>query len=503
MSSAWLAWRALLAVALMLGYFVLAITMCGGLLYFGYSLSLSTDIFHRCLFVLCTALGAIILVATPPGWDRFVAPGPRLEPQEQPRLFERVNKVALLLGQQMPKEIYLTEKVNAWVTQRGGIMGFGSRRVMVIGLPLFQLLTVSQFEAVLAHEFGHFHASDTRLGPWLYKTRAGIERTIMMMSLAQGPSRSKFLLFQLPFVWYGNFFMRVTQAISRIQELAADRLAANTIGAQAFAQGLRVVYRNRDAFGDYVHNEVIPAVRHGYQPPLIEGFTLYLQSEQISNELNQFVEKEFAEVRNDPHDSHPPLPQRLAALEHLPAGKAADHSPALSLLNNVPEVETRMFSQQVPRGAEGLKPISWQETGQRVIIPGWEQLCRKNERPLREVTLNSLVSTAATLNNFAEKTEVWALGAPVDVARDYAERLLAAAIGFALYREGWQIDNGPGYLWMRRSDTRINPRQLIKEMRTPEFTEDKWQEMLKQFELDPAISLAPTSLSGSVQTGRA
>jgi heat shock protein HtpX len=57
-------------------------------------------------------------------------------------------------------------------------MGVGSRRVMGIGLPLLQLLSVSQFEAVLAHEFGHFHGGDTHIGPWIYRTRAGIGRTL-------------------------------------------------------------------------------------------------------------------------------------------------------------------------------------------------------------------------------------------------------------------------------------------------------------------------------------
>ena len=161
-----------------------------------------------------------------------------------------------------------------------------------------------------------------------------------------------------------------------------------------------------------------------------------------------------------------------------------------------------MFSAWVPPGVQGLKPISWKETGQRVVIPGWERLCRQNDRSLRDVTLDSLLSAAATLHNFAEKTNVWALGAPVDVARDYAERLLVAALGSVLYRESWQIDNGPGYLWMRRGGASIDPHRLIEEMRTPEFTEGKWHEMLKRFQLDPAISLAPTSLSGSVQTGR-
>jgi heat shock protein HtpX len=49
---------------------------------------------------------------------------------------------------------------------------------MGLGLSLLQTLSVSQFRAVLAHEFGHFHAGDTKLGPWIYRTRAAIGRTL-------------------------------------------------------------------------------------------------------------------------------------------------------------------------------------------------------------------------------------------------------------------------------------------------------------------------------------
>jgi Zn-dependent protease with chaperone function len=69
----------------------------------------------------------------------------------------------------MPAEVYLIPEVNAWVGQRGGFMGIGSRRIMGLGLPLLETLNVSQLEAVLVHEFGHYYRGDTRLGPWVYK----------------------------------------------------------------------------------------------------------------------------------------------------------------------------------------------------------------------------------------------------------------------------------------------------------------------------------------------
>ena len=121
----------------------------------------------------------------------------------------------------MPSEVYLVPDVNAWVSSRGGVMGFGSRRVMGIGLPLLHVTRVAEMEAVLAHEFGHYHGGDTRLGPWIYKTRTAIGRTLE--ALGDG-------WLQVPFRAYGNFFLRVTQAISRAQEFTADRLAATLFG---------------------------------------------------------------------------------------------------------------------------------------------------------------------------------------------------------------------------------------------------------------------------------
>ena len=76
------------------------------------------------------------------------------------------------------------------VAERGGVMGAGSRRVMGVGLPLLDLLTVPQFRAVLAHEFGHFVGGDTRLGPWIYKTRAAIGRTTDTMGVRGNRSQA-------------------------------------------------------------------------------------------------------------------------------------------------------------------------------------------------------------------------------------------------------------------------------------------------------------------------
>ena len=110
-------------------------------------------------------------------------------------------------------------------------MGFGSKPVMAIGMPLFKLLTTEQLFAVIAHEFGHFVGGDTKLGPWIYKTRQAIGRTVNSIN-----SWIKHV-----FIWYGNMFLRITQAISRRQELSADALAAKFVGHRAISSALEKI----------------------------------------------------------------------------------------------------------------------------------------------------------------------------------------------------------------------------------------------------------------------
>ncbi len=95
--------------------------------------------------------------------------------------------------------------------------------------------------------------------------------------------------------------------------------------------------------------------------------------------------------------------------------------------------------------------------------------CSRDRWALRDVTLGSLRSTVAPTDKFD---------------------LFAAAFRLALYREGWQLDHGPGYLWLRRGDFKINPHDLIEHMRSAEFTEDVWRKMLTEFRLDAGTLLA-------------
>jgi Zn-dependent protease with chaperone function len=268
-SSPSLVGRALLAVLLMIGFYLLAVAIACGLLYIPYAEVVYAQRLHFKLALVCLLGALAILWSVIPRVDKFKAPGPQLTRERHPQLFSELDEVAKSVDQAMPEEVYLVPDVNARVMQRGGIMGVCSRRVMGLGLPLMRMLTRSQFRAVLAHEFGHYHGGDTKLGPWIYKTRGAIGRTLQ--SLGEGS------WFQIPFLLYSRMFLRVTHAVSRRQEFVADELAARVIGSKPLIGGLRTVHTVAPAFNAYWVNECAPILNAGFHPPLTEGFQRFVQ----------------------------------------------------------------------------------------------------------------------------------------------------------------------------------------------------------------------------------
>src|SRR2546421_3615200 len=308
--------RAFLAIALTVGFYALALALMAGMIWVIFQPNVPGRALAFCIF------GVIAIAVSIIPWPRrFVPPGPLLNPAGQPRLFAELKTVAQAVGEAMPAEVYITPEMNAGVLQRR------RRRVMVLGLPLMQALTVNEMRAVLAHEFGHYHGGDTRLGPWIYRTRETIERVI------RNASRQSAVL-QLPFLWYGRMFLRVTQAVSRQQELTADALAARTFGASPMMDGLRALARGSIAFGVYWQQEVVPLLEAGFQPPVTDGFSRFLAEPDMMKKVGEAAEAELAKAKTDPYDSHPPDSERIAALAAMPAGPGAtDGAAAVSLVD--------------------------------------------------------------------------------------------------------------------------------------------------------------------------
>jgi heat shock protein HtpX len=474
-SSSFLLKRVLLALLLTIGFYLLVfaiIAICGALLYWIFT---SAGRIDARIIVLLVMIPLALVWSLLPRRDKFVPPGPKLERSAQPELFAAIDAVARVVAQKPPVDVYLIADVNAFVAERGGVLGIGSRRVMGVGLPLLQALSVTQFRGVLAHEFGHFQGGDTQLGGWIYKVRGAIGRTIDNLGG----------ILQAPFGWYGKLFMRVTQAISRQQEFEADRLAAQVIGSHAMAEALRSVRRYGLAYSAYWGGEVLPLLNEGYKPPMSEGFGQFLQS-SAAERLMEASSTEAAAEKTDPYDTHPALPERLAALQSLGiATREDDARPAIALLVQISTLEEALLLNLGGRESYAkLRPITWQDASS-VYRARWERT-----RKQYNATLSGLCSadlgdyinapTPAALTALRAATANVLLSS-VD-ARRVAQHIAGDVLALALHQAGWVCGPVLGQpITLINGAQRVQPHVLCAKIVATEMTPLQWRAAMAEF----------------------
>lgn len=451
--------RALLALALTVGFYTLALALIAGLVAVLFIPNIPGRVFGFCL------IGAAVIAVSIVPWPRpFTPPGPLLNPAGQPRLFAELNGVAQAVGEAMPAEVYITPEMNAGVLQRG------RRRVMILGLPLMQILTVPQMRAVIAHEFGHYHGGDTRLGPWIYRTRETIERTLRLASRQSA-------LLQLPFLWYGRMFLRVTQALSRRQELAADELAARTVGARPMIEGLRALGPGWLVYRAYWQNEVLPLVDAGFQPPLAEGFARFMAAPGVMKEAQAVAEKHLSKARTDPYDSHPPDAERIAALEKLPTGpELGDGPPAVGLVDGLGAIEPILLLGLLKPGQQ-LRMIGWDDAGTLAVLPGLQARVKGQAALFNGYTVGWLPELLKYADRLG-RSEAGAAGQKLaaDTAKEIGVWLAGSALATALFQNGWTAESLPGeHVLLRRGDSVIDPFKEVNSLARGEVDADTWQ----------------------------
>ncbi|MEO3403737.1 M48 family metallopeptidase [Mucilaginibacter sp. CAU 1740] len=89
---------------------------------------------------------------------------------DEPALFDFIYKVTAEAGAPKPKRIYLSAEVNAAVFYNSSFwsMFLPVKKNLKIGLGLVNAINISEFKAVMAHEFGHFSQKSMKVGSYIY-----------------------------------------------------------------------------------------------------------------------------------------------------------------------------------------------------------------------------------------------------------------------------------------------------------------------------------------------
>jgi len=476
--------RIVLALILMVCFYTLALALAGALIFMPIGMAVFANRIHLKLAILSLIGGCMILWSVMPRWDRFIAPGPRLTEKDQPELFKQLQSIAQSTDQAMPAEVYALPEMNAWVANRGGIMGLGSRRIMGIGIPLMQVLSAQQLRGVLAHEFGHYHGGDTKLGPWLYVTRSAIVRTVENLA-SSGSS-----ILYLPFAMYLKLFLRLTQKVSRQQEFTADALAAKIVGPQPIGDALKVVHSQALAFEGYWQSEYSPALERGYRPPMAQGFREYAQAPMVKTIIEETLKQAMEESKSDIYDSHPALKERLAAINQVngPRSTAID-PPAIDWIRDVDGLEKQMIDHMAKTlKVSAPEAIRWTDTVERVLIPNYFQTIKELGGNLQGLTLEQAAQKLSNPQRCSEliNPEILPHITDDDNKRSLASQIVGTLAILALYLRGGSVQNPIGqapFVQTGHGD-RVEPFEWMKELIERKITLDELIAKYQEYQID-------------------
>jgi heat shock protein HtpX len=445
--------------------------------------------------------GLVILWNLIPRPRRFVKPGPRFDLDSRPRLREIIADVAGRTGQPMPSVVYMLPDVNASVTEKGGVFGFRKQRVLAVGLPLFSILTVSQLRAVLAHEFGHFYWGDTRLGPWIGRTAEAISLT--MEGLLQAQFTAWLNLF---FFWYAELFQEAVFDLSRKQEFLADQLAARVAGARAKTEAIQLVHTGDDALHAYWSGTVAPLLRFGVRVPALEGFSRFVAAQGISAAIERKVATHLQEDRTGEYDTHPSLPERVAAIAHMPLGDSADEDPlSLSLLGDLEEADTMLIGEALGKDkVKGLRFVTWEDACEQAYLPMWEDTVRTYAAGLAGVTPEALPGIVKNLGVFGmEMLKKSKKPGDLESMGERTGTAIGSALALALRKAGWDLHVAPGVpVYAQRGDAAIEPFGVLGELIARRLSPEEWQEQCSRagiagMDLGALSTLQPVSQAGT------
>src|ERR1700722_1057161 len=502
-----MAFFALLSIFMVIVSYLFVIALAAACVYLPYLLlaSGSGNFQVLILFVFGIVIAGAMLWSLFPRPDKFTPRGVLLDRATQPRLFAELENIATSLNEPMPTEVYLIGDVNAWVADRGGLMGVGSRRVMALGLPVLSILTVSQFRAILAHEFAHYYGGDTSLGPWVYKTQTAIARTFQNIGSVRQLARFAILgvmYLAVTTLMKGYFvvFLRAIKLVSRQKEYRADELACLIAGRQPLIDGLRAIQGGTLAWPAYWKSELAPMLNDGAVPGIGDGFARFVSVPTINEQIQKNLEKEILEAKAHPYDTHPPLRDRIAAATKLRECLIQqDSHPARTLLDHPDALELRFLEAMNPDVQPGtLKSVSWDEVGTRVTIPNWRKFTTEYPSPLAGVTAGTLPDQISKLRLIGS-----GIRDPKGMLLDPEQRtrragqLFAAALGLALLDHGWQLVSGPGVFHLQRGSETLNPFLVMEHLMSGKVTAPDWIEKcnalgIANLMLAPAIPQHPS-----------
>lgn len=264
----------------------------------------------------------------------------RLTKEEQPKLWEFVLSICKEAGAPKPKNIYVDPDVNAYVAYSNMWLSLflPVRKELTIGMGLVSCLNLSEFKAVVSHEFGHFAQRSMKIGGYIISANTIIHDMIytrdkwddLLDKWRSADLRLSFAAWIItPMIWVirkllNLFYLLLNimySSLSREMEFNADKVAVSTSGSEAIVSGLWRLDSGLEAWNKTLNNAYLAAQKQMYVKNLYAHNKLRIadKSEVIKCSINNlqddpkggkryFISSENSKVSM--YASHPANDQR-------------------------------------------------------------------------------------------------------------------------------------------------------------------------------------------------
>ena len=293
---------------------------------------------------------------------------------DQPELFALIKEVVNKVQTSFPHKVYLSADVNAAVFYNSNFwsMFLPVKKNLQIGVGLMNAVTVTEFKAILGHEFGHFSQRTMKVGSYVYNVNqiiynmlydnTGYDNFIrrwadlhaIIAIFVMGAVKVMVAIQWILKKAY-NLLNISYMSLSREMEFHADEVAAHVAGPSALSSSLL-----RLNLADYSLNEVLgyynQRCKEGIIPrnifPQHQYALHYLAKEsqipnknglpEVSLDHINFYNRSKINIR-DQWASHPTVQERISALNKLNIDDPQhDSSLAITLLKSSEDIATKL-----------------------------------------------------------------------------------------------------------------------------------------------------------------
>lgn len=272
---------AILAIVLFFALYAAMVTALGYLLYY----AVIYDMGHINKFTIILKVGAIAGAAMLFVFTlKFIFKLKNHKPVNRIKLVKEKNKllwsfidqICKETGAPKPKAIYMDPDVNAYVSYSNMWLSLflPIRKELTIGMGLTDCLNLSEFKAVISHEFGHFAQRSMKIGSYIISANTIIHDMIFERDKwddaldqwrASDIRLSAAAWVITPMIWvirqilnlFYQFLNLMYSSLSREMEFNADKVAVKTSGSDAIISALWKLDGGSEAWGITVNNGIL------------------------------------------------------------------------------------------------------------------------------------------------------------------------------------------------------------------------------------------------------